>query len=112
MKRILKWIAAGLLTLAAGCAALGVPSPETFNQRLAVGYSTVTEVRRAATTLLTAQKLSVADAENVLKQTDNARTGLDLAKSMHATTPLLAADKLSATITALSALQTYLATRR
>jgi len=94
-----------------GCAALGIPSPQSFNERLAVGYSTVTSARNTATSLLGAGKISVSDAENVLEQTDNARAGLDIAREIHAATPDAANARLTAVLTGLRALEVYLKSR-
>lgn len=92
------------------CANLGIPDATTFNQKLAVGYATVTAVRDTATKLVTAQRISVKDAQNVLEQTDNARTGLDVARSMYREGQKISADnKLESINVALRALQTYLA---
>lgn len=95
-----------------GCAALGLPSPQSFNERLAVGYASVTSARETATSLLNAGKISVGDAENVLEQTDNARAGLDIAREVHATAPDAANAKLTAVLTALKALEAYLGSQR
>jgi hypothetical protein len=101
-----------LLVLAAGCAALGVPTPQTFSQKLAAGYSAVTAVVDDTRILLAAKKLTPADAENVVKQTDNLVAALDIARQLSGTSPVAANDKLSATLLALTALQTYLATKK
>lgn len=99
-----------LLLLAAliGCASLGLPSPESFNERLATGYSTVTETRTTATTLLTAGKITADDAQNIQAQADNARAGLDIARSLSKTDIASANTRLTAITTALTALQAYL----
>jgi hypothetical protein len=93
------------LLLAVGCATLGLPTPQTFNERLLAAYAGVTTVRDGGDKLLVARKISSADAENVQKQADNVRQGLDLAASMK--DPVLAANKLSTTVAILTALQTY-----
>lgn len=93
------------------CAQLGIPKPETFNERLAVGYSTVTTVRQTATTLLQAKKITADDAQNVQQQADNARAGLDIARTISKTDAKAADAKLTAVRSALTALQAYLATK-
>lgn len=111
MKAEMFLLAIAIMLLSA-CAQLGIPKPETFNERLAVGYSTVTAVRQTATTLLQAKKISADDAQNVQNQADNARAGLDIARTI-SKTDLKAADaKLNAVHTALTALQSYLATKK
>lgn len=100
-----------LVLLVAACGALGLPSPETFNQKLAVGYATVTQVRATALELGKAKRMEVEDVLNVNTQADVARAGLDIARKV-AVTDLVAADaKLTAVHTGLVALQTYLSTK-
>jgi hypothetical protein len=95
----------------ASCATLGLPQADTFNKRLAAGYTTVTGVRNTADTLLTSNKITADDAQNVQAQADNGRTGLDLARQIHATNPPAGDAKLDAVVTGLSALEAYLRTR-
>ncbi len=93
------------------CAQVGLPNADTFNQKLAVAYSAVTQVRTTATTLLQAKKISADDAQNVNNQADHARAGLDIARAV-SKTDLTAADaKLTAVHTVLTALSAYLATK-
>ena len=102
---------AALLVMLTACATLGVSAPQTFNERLAAGYSTVTAARVTTATLLTSGKLSKDDAQNVQSQLGNARTGLDLARQIHATDPAAGDAKIDAVVTALTALQAYLNTK-
>lgn len=98
-----------LVLVVAACS--NIAAPQTFNEKLAVGYGMVTAVRTSTTTLLTAKKISVDDAQNVQAQADNARAGLDIARSSFAGNPASAEAKLSAVTMALQALSTYLATK-
>ena len=100
-----------VVSLLTACAQLGLPSAGTFNERLAVGYTTVTTVRQSATTLLVAKKITADDAQNVLSQTDNARAGLDIARTMSKADPKAADAKLTAIRTILTGLQTYLTSK-
>lgn len=113
MKMILQhwqlYVAALLLS---GCAQFGIPTPETFNERLAAGYGLTTQVRTTATTLLDAKKISSSDAENVLATTDVARQGLDVARTISKTDMTAAEGKVSAIRTGLTALAAYLATKK
>lgn len=106
----LVWITCMIVAgLVMGCAALGVPTPQTFNQQEAVAITTVTTVRTTTTTLLQAGKITAADAQNVEDQADTARTGINLAA---ADADLQGAtDKLAAALQILTTLQTYLATK-
>lgn len=97
-----------VLTAVQGCAALGVPPADTFNKQLAVSVAINTEIRGTATTLLQLGKISRADAENVLAQTDVAREGLNVARSLSGTDLTSATGRLEATTAALRALQAYL----
>lgn len=113
MKKLTKQCSYFLLILVVGCAALGLPTPQSFNERLLAGYSGVTTVRAGGDALIVAKKISSADAENVQKQADNVRAGLDIASSMK--DPTLASAKLNSTVavlTALQAYQAYLETRK
>lgn len=109
MKRLSQYMLAILLSLASACAQLGLPTAQTFNEKLAAGYSSVTAVRDTATTLLVAKKISPDDAQNVQNQADNARAGLDIARSAHAVNATAADAKLTQVMAALTALQSYLA---
>ena len=95
----------------AGCASLGMQSPETFNQRAAAATITVTGIRATATDLLRAKSITADDAQNVQDQADVARKGIDVARTVYKTDPAGADARLTATITVLQALQTYLRTR-
>lgn len=100
-----------VLAIIAGCSSLGLPSPDTFSERLASGYAAVTEVRTSATTLLNANKIDVADAKNIQEQADNARSGLDVARSLSKADITSANNRLIAITTTLNALSAYLATQ-
>lgn len=101
-----------LLLLVSACATLGIPTPQTFNERLAAGYTTGTTIVSVTTTLLAAKKLSSADAENVLKQTDTAVAGLDISRQLSATDLAAADTKLAASLVVLNALQAYLNSKK
>lgn len=111
MKKLLTSLFLSALILVSGCAQLGVPPAQTFNENLVVGVASVTAVRTTATTLLQAGKISPDDAQNVQDQANNARSGLDLARAIARTNPQGAADKLSAVSAVLQTLQGYLATK-
>ena len=111
MKKLFITPIISILMILTACATLGLPTADSFNERLAVGYTTITTVRESATVLLQAQKISKPDAQNVLDQTNNARTGLDVARSMSKTDMTAADAKLNAIRAALVALQAYLTTK-
>ena len=93
------------------CAQLDIPTADTFNERLAVAYSSVTGIRRATVSLLDAKKIGADDGQNVLTQTDNLRAGLDIARGLARSNSQAANDKLAAVRAALTGLQSYIAAR-
>lgn len=111
MKHLQMYFLSSILVLLTACAAIGIPTPKTFNERLAVSYASVTQVRATATTLLTSQKISADDAANVLNGTDAARAGLDIARGLSTTNATAAESKLTAIQAALAALNAYLVSR-
>jgi hypothetical protein len=104
-----------LLTLAAalliGCSTMGVPAPQTFNQRAAAAITSVTSVRQTATVLLQAGKLTAEDARNVQAQADNAMAAIAIARNVSTTDPAGGQTKLTAALTILQALDAYLTSR-
>lgn len=112
MKRLFLVLAIATAGFLPACTMLGLATPETFAQKLAVGYATVTEARTVGTKLLVAKKISVADAENIQEQADVARKGLDVAREISKTSPTAADSKLSSVTAGLRALQTYLASKQ
>jgi hypothetical protein len=87
------------------CAAFGVPAPKSYSERLAAGYTSVTSIRLSAATMLNGRVISSADAENLQKQADVAREGLDVARTL---TGADAENKLQATLLVLQVAQAYL----
>lgn len=96
------------LTLALLSACTTTSTPKTFNDQAAVGYATVTAVYETTALAVRAGKIGKKDAENVLKQADDARDAIDIAKTLHAAQDASADSKLSAAISTLAVLQTYL----
>lgn len=112
MKAITLHVAAWLaFLLVAACAQLG-DTGDTFNQKLAAGYITVTQVRTTATALLEAGKISSVDAQNIQGQADIARSGLDVARGLAGVDIATASGRLQMVTTGLSAAAAYLASRQ
>lgn len=105
------WLLFICALLFAACAQLGVPAADTFNKRLLAGYQTVESVATTANTLHAAGKLSGADVDNVVATSRTAIAGLNVARQVYQGNPQAGDDKLTATITVLTALQVYLATK-
>lgn len=109
-------LTAALLLAAAfalgACAQLGLQTPETFNQKVAVAYVTVTQVRETATQLVANGTISADDALNVQTASNVARTGIDTARALHATDPAAGNAKLESIRVGLNAVVTYLNSRK
>jgi hypothetical protein len=101
--------AALLLT---ACASLGVPTPQSFNEKEALAISTVTAARNTTLTLLTAGKITAQDAQNIQKQCDNSREAISVADTLHASDPTGGMSRLDVAVAGLTALQKYLNTRQ
>ncbi len=114
MKRLnpYTYVMALLCALLVACAQLGLPTPDTMNEKIAAAQVSVTQLRTSATQLLQAGKISSSDATNVLTTTDAARAGIDVARTVSAQDPAAAQAKLTATVAVLSALQVYLASKQ
>ena len=95
-----------LILLLAGCAQLGLSTPQTFDQKLAVAYGTHTAIQRAAATELRAGHLKKADAQEVLTLADQSKALLDAARMAGDTT--VAQNKLTLAVAVLTQLQVYL----
>ncbi len=95
----------------ASCASLGVPSPQTFNEKEAAAISSVTAIRGTALSLLQSGKITADDAQSVQAQADTAREAIKVAEQLHAANPEAGMDRMTAIITSLTALQTYLSSR-
>lgn len=92
------------------CTALGIPVADTFNKKLEVGYVTVDTVATSTNNLLISGTLSKSDASNILEQGLNAKAALDIARSVHDTSPALGDAKLASALVVLQALQKYVGT--
>lgn len=113
--------AIGFLLLLAGCAALGLQTADTFNQKLAYSYGQVTAARKGATSVINAScptpealataacREAIADGKHIQAMADEARRGLDLAKGYAAAGNVQQANvQLQLETAALTALQAYL----
>ena len=98
-----------MLILLAGCAQLGLSTPQTFDQKLAVAYGTHTAIERATATELKAGHLKKSDAQEVLTLADQSKALLDAARMAGDTT--VAQNKLTLAVAVLTQIQTYINTR-
>ena len=109
---LLHWPLLALFALLVGCAQLGVPTPETTQERIAVTVASVTGVRQSTLTLLQAKRITPDDAENIQKQADNVIAAAQVARSLVGVDPAAADAKLQQTRAVLLALQQYLLTKQ
>ena len=96
------------MVVLAGCASLGLPQPQSFNQRLVVAYSTVTAVYNTTTVLVERGSMSGEEAVEVIEQADDLREGLDAARELYVFDHMGAEGRLQQVIVALQALDAYL----
>lgn len=108
-KRMYMAVCVMAMLVMTACAALGVPKPETWNQRVVAAYSSVTAARETATILVNRDKLSAADAQNVQNTLNEARKGIEVAEALYKLKPADGEDKLVSTLRILQAAQAYLA---
>lgn len=104
-------IISALLMILAACAALGVDTPKTFNERVAAAQISVTAARSSALQLLEAGKITAADARNVQAAADAGNMAIDLAIQLEKSDPNAAGAKLAYAVSIVTAVQTYLATK-
>lgn len=120
------FFAACLLLIHAACTSLGIAPADTFEKRVAAGALTVQTVAETTTAAVRAGKLSKGDAENVVTTLRTAHQALMVAQGLYldacplrpvvetsapGCTAPLADNKLTATLTILTALQAYVATQ-
>lgn len=106
---IASWLV--LAALLTACTLMGQPTPDSFNQKLEGAYRTAETIVRSNSILLNAHKISSADAENVAKEVDAGKQGLDIARDIHTTDPQAGSARLTATLAGLHALEAYLKTQ-
>lgn len=72
-----------MLTLAvlAACGTGGIEKPQSFEQQLAYAYSTHTAVLEAAANAVELDQLSIEDAQQVLRLSDESRVLLDASRA-------------------------------
>ncbi len=105
-------VLAVLLTALQACAGLGLQPAKTFADNYAYAVSQTTAIRSAATTALVSQQITRADAQYVLKLTDESRQLIDAALVLKQTGEATkAATQLELATKILTQLQSYLNAR-
>lgn len=83
----------------------GTIPTSTFNDKAAIAIQSVTAVRKAATSLLVAHKITVAEDETLQQQLDALRALIEVATAMQSTDPVAAQAKLEQAIAQLAQLK-------
>lgn len=94
-----------------GCATIGVPPAQNFEQKWAYATATHTAVMSAAAASVKVGDLSKADGQQVLRLADEARALLDAAEALSSSDESAANQKLALASTILLQLQQYLRAR-
>lgn len=101
-----------LILLIAGCASLGVPAPQTFNQRAAAATATVNTASQTVLTLLQAHKISPDESDRYTDRAEDAQEAIDLARGIYPSNPTDAENRLALVIAALQVLTAELETHK
>lgn len=97
----------------AGCATIGIHAPDSFEERIVAGYSTVQALADSTALLLEAGEINAEDARNIHTQLTTAKEGLDITRRIHDGGDITTAEgRLQATIAGLTAIQTYLRSKQ
>lgn len=92
-------LAGCVVLLGAACTLFGAVTPQSPSEGLAYAYGTVATVRQSAATALQSGTISVATAQVVLKDTDEARAALDAGETVLITAPMAASGAAAPNIT-------------
>jgi hypothetical protein len=101
-----------LLLILAACGVFGVPPADTFNKQAAAAVSSVNAASQLSLTLLQARKITPDESDAFIDRAEDAQEAIDFARSIRATDPTEAADRLDATIKALQILTAELEKRQ
>lgn len=94
-----------------GCASLGLPVAEGFNEKAASGIATVTSIRETALALGQAGVMTPEDVRGIQDQATEARKAIDIARGLQGLNFKAAEQRLDSTIAVLKALDKYLKQR-
>lgn len=107
------FVAASLLFLLTSCASVGLQPATTVDERIAYAVSQNAAIRQTAANSLDAGDIQLADAQYVLKTTDETRAFLNAAKDASGAGDIKTAEgRLLVATNVLTALQTYLRTKK
>jgi hypothetical protein len=98
-----------ILSTLIGCQSLGLAPAQSLDQKIAYAYGTHTAVLEAATSAVNSDRLSIADAQQVLILADQSKQLLDAGRiAERANDTVTANSKITLATTVLAQLQTYL----
>lgn len=100
-----------LAVLSVGCAGLSF-NPTGFNDKVATALTVDASIRDTALALGQTAVLTPLDVGNIEVQADNLRAAINIARTLHMTDASAGEDRLTAAISGLTALQTYLTNRK
>lgn len=103
-------LALSMTLLLGACQSLGLSSPQSLDEQLASAYGLHTAVLSTTTQSLQAGTISKADAQAVLKLSDEAQGILDASHAIATSDPAGAQTKLTLALSVLTEVQTYLRT--
>lgn len=95
-----------------GCAALGVPTADTFNKKAAGAVQTVNAASQLTLTLLQARKITPDENDAYIARAEQAQHAITVTRGLHATDPQGAEDRLALIIASLTILQSELEARK
>ena len=98
-----------LVVVLGACTALGLSTPQTFNQKLVYAYGSVTSVRMTAKDLLNKGSITVEEAKDAQAKAEVIRQTLDAARAARSIGDVTTAEgKLAAAQGALTLLQDFI----
>lgn len=101
-----------LLFLITACASLGVPAPQTFHERALAATATVNTASQTVLTLLKARKITPDESDRYTDRTEDAQEAINIARSIYASNPVDAENRLATTIALLQILTAELEQRQ
>jgi hypothetical protein len=110
--QVYRLIPALLLVLLAGCGVLGIQAPTTFNERALAATATVNTASQTVLTLLQARKITPDESDRYTDRAEDAQEAINLARSIYASNPLDAENRLELTIQLLQMLTAELEKRK
>ena len=112
MRKYVPFIAAIIVVLIAGCAALGVPAADTFNKKVVSANAIIESAAETNEAVRAAGKIGKEESQKIHDQLVSIAAGIDIAREVYATNPTEATNRIDAAIVALNALNAYLGSKK